>query len=651
MNRLAHLGIALAAAYLFAHLLSTAWPAKFWGLAIWAYLPSGILLLTTLGVLATVLTMTCLVPKRGIDPWNTTATTHRFAFALSVLFGGVFVVAYSRLDLLGDGFLYIREIDQAADVGNLTRMDRAPLTFVLIRALAQFFGPHGLSALVLYKAISCLSGLVFVALAFWFCRIATEHLRKRVILLIALLTVPSLQLFFGYAENYAALHLGVMAYAFLSFRAIRRSKQPIGAAVCLAVLIPIHLSAVLLLPSLAYVAFRSGTSCRTRLSTPAFALLTALAIFWVIDFDLAALFARSGSGSNTLSLEQDALRPYGLLSFAHILDWLNLYLLVAPAAILILPACGWRLVSNADTRFLIVLALPGIAFTFIANPEIGAFRDWDVLSLPAIPLAIWAGLVFGERFATATEFRTMAASTWGTVAIHTVAWVALNASPDAAMDRYRDNLENGTLAPHARSYGWETLAVYHQNRDEIDASSSAFGRALEATPDKARLWNALGMMAAENARYDDALMALFRSAELQPFHGTWFNIGLICDRLGKHTETVCAYENAVRLDPGHVKALNNLASAYGRVGRYDDAVATYQAALVVDPSAPTILNNLGTVFVRLQNYVKAEESYLAALRHDPGVREPYENLSILYASLGYKDRSRSMSDRALALTN
>jgi Flp pilus assembly protein TadD len=644
-----HTGIALVAIYLFAHAAATVSPSHLWGIDALAYLPGERLLLIVIGLTAAAALLYRFSTTRNLDPWRTASSTNGFAFGLAVIFGGLSVAAYSRIDLLGDGFLYIREIEQATDIGDLARMDRAPLTFVLIRALATFLRPLGISALLLYKGISCLSGISYVLLAVWFCRIVTNHVRKRAIVLVALLTVPSIQLFFGYAENYSLLHLGVMAYVLLAFRAMRGSVSPYAASLCLGVLIPIHLSAVLLVPSLILVISKT---LRTR--STALLLMSAItvAILWLMDFDIAALIAHSGSGANTLNLTgTDAMRPYGLLSAAHILDWLNLYLLIAPAALLVLPVCGCRLPNTDDLRFLLTLSVPAIAFTFVVNPEIGAFRDWDVLSLPAIPLAIWAGLAFANRHTDTPGFGRSAIFTWGTVALHTVAWITLNATPDAALHRYRDHLTNGTLATHARSYGWETLALHHRNRDEIDLSISAFDRGLQATPHKARLWNALGMMSVENDRFDAARRALLKSAELEPYHGTWFNIGLICTKLGRTDETIHAYQNAIRLHPGHVKALNNLASAYGRIGQYEDAAVTYQTALQHVPTEPTILNNLGTVYVRLQDYAQAEQSYLAAIHHGPRVKAPYENLSILYASLGDKEKARSVQARAHALPN
>ncbi|GEM_PF-4969060 len=54
-----------------------------------------------------------------------------------------------------------------------------------------------------------------------------------------------------------------------------------------------------------------------------------------------------------------------------------------------------------------------------------------------------------------------------------------------------------------------------------------------------------------------------------------------------------AFTDAVRLDPGHVDALNGLGAVFDRLGQYDSAEKAYRAALLKDPKAAHVWANLG----------------------------------------------------------
>lgn len=621
-------------------------PADLWGLSAWTY-HGPVSLALCLGLPAIACLAAIRTTRQPVDPWRRPTV---FALALASLLTALFVAATSAVDLLGDGFLYIRELDHAADPADIPRTDRAPLTFVLVRFLTGWARSHDLGADVVYRALSYASGFGYVCVAVAFCRATADTARARTVLLISLLTVGSIQLFCGYAENYAILHLGAMAYLLFAFTALRTGRPAWRAAACLGVLLPVHLSSGALLPSLLMLSARRRQNRLHAILPLLVCVAIAVPLLAASGFDLNAFLDRAST--NRLSLtETGTLRAYGLLSVAHFADWLNGLLLVVPVAFLVFPVHGPRTHRSSDTRLLASIALPALAFTFIANPEIGAFRDWDVLSLPAIPLATWAAFAFLRGTEEAEGDRIRIALTWGPAAACTLLWVVLNATPAAAIDRYADNLSRPGLAPHARSYGWETLALHHKDGGDTLAAREAFDRAIDATPWKARLWNSVGMMEIEAGRFEEARQALTESARIEPYHGTWFNIGLVCERLGRPKRAIAAYTKAIDLAPRNVRALTNLGALLAKTGRNHAAIAAYRKALTIRPDAPSIHNNLGTAYARAGQHDRAEAAYLAAIRTSPTFAQPYENLSILYATLGDRDRSREMHHRAVILAS
>ena len=161
--------------------------------------------------------------------------------------------------------------------------------------------------------------------------------------------------------------------------------------------------------------------------------------------------------------------------------------LAAPAACLLLVTLFpgfWR--HDSTSRFLLWAALIPVMFIFVANPEIGAFRDWDVLAIPALPLTVWAAwLLVTHTWGRGSLFRIGFVVSLACV-LHLGAWVSLNSNTERARARFDDMLQRNVLSRHARSYGWETLGIYYRGVDDSEQALGAYQEALKADPDHPR---------------------------------------------------------------------------------------------------------------------------------------------------------------------
>ena len=105
---------------------------------------------------------------------------------------------------------------------------------------------------------------------------------------------------------------------------------------------------------------------------------------------LEAYIGRTGSGEFLPLFEQPGFfAQYRIFSFAHVVDFINLQLLTAPAACMAIFLVRKPLPGRQT--FLAICTVVPLFFTFIAKANIGAFRDWDILSLPALPFTLWGG--------------------------------------------------------------------------------------------------------------------------------------------------------------------------------------------------------------------------------------------------------------------
>lgn len=84
---------------------------------------------------------------------------------------------------------------------------------------------------------------------------------------------------------------------------------------------------------------------------------------------------------------------------------------------------------------------------------------------------------------------------------------------------------------------------------------------------------------------------------------------------GRVEEAVGHFETSLRIKPGSVTTLLNLAHVEEQRGNVDAAVGCYHAALAADPGNTTVLVNLGTLYTKSHRSQDAIALYEEALRH------------------------------------
>jgi len=70
-------------------------------------------------------------------------------------------------------------------------------------------------------------------------------------------------------------------------------------------------------------------------------------------------------------------------------------------------------------------------------------------------------------------------------------------------------------------------------------------------------------------------------------------------------EALFRFRQAEKLEPGNVRAMNNIAVALEAIGRFEDALAAYQRALKAEPNSVELKRNYGR-FVEFYQSFKAK---------------------------------------------
>jgi serine/threonine protein kinase/Flp pilus assembly protein TadD len=177
---------------------------------------------------------------------------------------------------------------------------------------------------------------------------------------------------------------------------------------------------------------------------------------------------------------------------------------------------------------------------------------------------------------------------------------------DSAIEELED-----VLARHPRpDEAYRELARSYQRVGNFDEAESAFRAATALRADDWSNWNSLGTYLMVQGRYEDALPAFERAAELAP--------------------------------PEIVRPKQQLATYQLNMGRFDEAIDAYE--LIPETSrGPGLASNLGTAYFfsgRPDKWEKAEKNYLTAVRLNPRDAMYQANLGDLYAAIDRREKAQ-----------
>ena len=518
---------------------------------------------------------------------------------------------------LGDGELLLRTFRISVTPRSWQGIN-APLPYYLIDRLRLTYEPEAV-----IRTISILSGVLYTLVAIVLSRRLFTEAKKRAIVLCLILTPAYLQLFFGYIETYPVIYPLLLAYFFTGLLSLENRCPVLIPSVLMGILLITHFSLVVLAPSLlvlAIIRWRSGALPVVRATIETIACpLVALALLWTISFE-PDIYFEGMKKSHLLPLIADEGYAYGFLSLTHLGNIVNEHLLVAPAVLIVLAAYpyGWAS-KRRDHLFLLAGALPAVFFTIVANPEIGAFRDWDAFAYPALPLLLLASLVIIRQVRRTDQMRA-AVQIGGISAIHTAFWIFLNAQPALAEARYTTLLDISILSPTARSYGWEAVGAQRRREGDLAGEHHAFEKAAEANPTNYRYWNTLGTVATRQNFTKEAIDYYQKALEANPgSFESHSNIGSAYSRIADYDKAIHHYLEAIQRNPklfGELYA--NLGAAFLMTGQLEKSLGAYEEAMTRSPHLVQAYFQAGNVANRLGDLEKARLYYGEVLHRDPG---------------------------------
>jgi len=654
-------------------------PAYMWGVHFYHFYPAWIGWILTLGTLA------ILLPGVGGFLYERMAT---FARKISKPFGllgpnktnlilslfslPIFWILRTRFHLLGDGYFRIRDLPE----GRLHLQEWLDgfIHLVAHRVMIKII-PTWTSELT-YSIISILCGGVFVFLALNLCSLLARTGVGKVLIFFFLISLGSIQLFFGYVESYSILQVALLAYVWFAALHLSGKLSIIPASLAFVFSVGLHVTSLILVPSLIYLVTRgqfktqerkasSGSvapsarrrSARKRKRDPgkksvgskavssffvfvALAAASAAVVFWIVR--AATGLEETGKGIFILPLVPTQSYSFGMFSLGHISEFLNQLLLLSPVGISLLVFFSYfkikyREFEDSFANFLLFVVSSGLVYLFAFNFTLGS-ADWDLRSSPAPFIGLLGAYLFlrwgGGRSAEKRQVSKGSAvesfsggkrfKAWCLIFIwfglfHTIPWVLINASHPKSVARYVLIQERDPHPVDEAGYNLFKIARILELAGLPEEMKDLYQRATQRNPSDTSSYFNLANWYHRQRDFDRAMLILDTLIRLDPAHpkANWL-IGNIHLKKKDQAKALPYLVKAAPYFAHDTDFLSGLGAAYYLTNQPEKAVACARQMIELRPDYLKAYYLLGRAYVKLGDFENARKTWGHILSINPG---------------------------------
>ena len=359
----------------------------------------------------------------------------------------------------------------------------------------------------------------------------------------------------------------------------------------------------------------------------------SLAATWV---PLALLVAGMGWNRNGTAGFNVGIRPwaYWLTQFGAVTRYLRLAFW--PHPLVFEYGTLWVGLREAAPSALVVLALAAATAVALARRPVAGFLGVCFFAILAttsvvpgtnqmivehrmyLPLAAVAALTVAGVHALLGR-RSLAL--WPVLAIG-LGWLTFvrNQTYGSALSLWRDTVAHAPLNPRARynlGMAYSDLGQYAQAVEQ-DEAASRLGDPWAAAEAAPAVQNKFGYDLAALGRVTEAVDHYEQALRLKPDYGlAHLNLAQALVRLDRYPEAIRHYEEALRLQIGGAPAESGLGEALLHEGRVEEAIAHCRAALRLAPNWAPGFNNLAYALLLAGRVGESIEAYREAARLDP----------------------------------
>ncbi len=580
--------------------LGSLFPAHFWSLNHLRYLSPdwNYFVLTTL-FLACLLSILPHQAFSSIAEWGNWKSLPAFVQIAGpvLLLGSLAYLLPVRTYFMGDGYQLLSHF--SADSTPPLKWTETG-SILIVRGFQSVLGAideH--SAILAFRIISIGCGIFYFVMSYFLAKAISDAKRTQWMTALFLYTTGALALFLGYVEFYPLTWAIGAVILYLSIRAIKFGHSIFPALVAMGLGITVHLQMLTFILGLAfligYVSYGEKWSTHLRRRWPLYvggifvlAIVASIILRQRLEFVLVFLPFISGRPDSP---------EYAVFSAQHLLDLLNLVILVAPGLAVILFVPRRRMGDEKERSVSLYLAATALGtglFALLIDPAFGIAIDWDLMSFALLSLTL---LVIQTRdFDACKDWPRIPILVCVLSVTSTVLFAAVLSNTSAGEKRFADLLDY--YGKKSRS-GWAILTDYYLKTGNEGSARTVRTRFLQIFPEDKLLWEA--RIDIEHRRYDEAV----RKAN-----------------------------QLLRLDPLRADVHQLAAEAYGDLAKYDLSLAHYDTIIALRPYDSRLKNDMGLVLIEAGQFEIAIHTLTQVWENDRNIFTAGEGLALAHIRKG-----------------
>ncbi|HWR83718.1 MAG TPA: tetratricopeptide repeat protein [Candidatus Deferrimicrobium sp.] len=528
-----------------------------------------------------------------------------------LLIAGVFTAAFiffkTETHFLGDGYGWLSILGSGE--GYYHKWTE-PGSIWLVRKLQALLGGYTPeTALGAFRIVSFASGGLFVFAGLGILQRLCCSTEVRLLGVVSLLGSGGILLFLGYVEFYHLLWAATSVFIYVSLRCLQDGRGLGWVFLAFFVSALMHMQAIYFIGGFMFLVFHR------RLSTEGILRRRSVWLMGLAALGLSGTALFGWLYSTRLEVETTFLplfsgRPkspdYAAFSPKHLLDILNLALVMWPGAVMLLslaPRKSGKPAVDSTALFLGLLSCGSVAFLFFVNPTLGMARDWDLMSLTLLPPFLLFLRLLDRR---GLFVRWPIAGAYVLVVLFmSCCYLTVSTREQPSVSRFHSLLRY--YGPMSRG-GWATLAYYFRDRGDERRYQRIAAEMDDLYPEYRELKHIYALL--ETGEYREALLIAERLVEANPY------------------------------EPDFLQVAGNV---YGKLGRFDLAERFYEQAVKLKPHH-MILNEYGQLMMKQQKHDQALRLLKRARRLAPHVTAVAEGVGLACFHLGHLDSTSAMAD-------
>jgi tetratricopeptide (TPR) repeat protein len=564
---------------------------------------------------------------------------------LLIISAGIFYLCRGFTYLYGDGHLIISHIEK----GSMISTTAYGLS-LMIKYVAPILDVNGWISPADFMAwISIICGVVYLFFLYKIISLLVADKRLRLLFYLVAATSAIIILFTGYVETYSILTAWLAIYIYYSLKFLRHKGRTVVLVMLFGLGVFWHIWFAAFFPSLLY-----ALNKRYRILSGIF--LIVLSSVYVLGIIVSgSMISRSGIPP-VIPVFANSRTIYSLVSYHHIADFINIMIIAGPTMILVglvLAAMHIRRDFGPDVKLLVFAGIPAFIIALFLDPALGAVRDWDVLSIFALPIILVGIILIWQYLKRVPAHAYILIPILLLGVLHVGTFVAYNKNTDIAVDRiirvlledphYTEEYYEGErilpfsaiisniydddkagaefLQRRAQSESGNyadmvQLAYQYHNQRDFENALKCFQKVpmQDITDTKARY--CYGTTLYHLKKYRESSEVFSALAPDTNTAGLYF---FLSDCLLKLSEPDSSYKVALegfRFASDTVQYTNSISAIFYKAGYYQRTIELVNRALKQRPNEQSYLLGLGVCYQAMNQADSAEKYFQPALKSD-----------------------------------